>query len=131
MRWSIRYQLLFPPLILLIGVAGISSWAAIASADRTRRQIEKQMQDVAHTLNESKFPLTEHVLEQMKGLSVRNMWSSTATASTRPPYRRTVWRCLPALSLPQARNCTLGRAFGSRTELTFAAGYSCTGPTLT
>jgi signal transduction histidine kinase len=69
MRWSIRYQLLLPLLTLLIGVAGISTWTAIASAARARQQIEMQVRQVARTLSESRFPLTQNVLEQMKGLS--------------------------------------------------------------
>src|SRR5262249_30065800 len=69
MRWSIRYQLLVPLVTLLLGVIGISSWTALASAGRARQQIEKQMRDVAHTLSGATFPLTQHVLDQMKGLS--------------------------------------------------------------
>lgn len=69
MRWSIRYQLLVPLLTLLLGVVGISTWTAIASAQRARQQIEKQVHDVAHTLNESSIPLNRGTLKQMKGLS--------------------------------------------------------------
>lgn len=70
MRWSIRYQLLVPLLLLLLGVAGISTWTAIASAERARQQIEKQIHDVARTLSESKsIPLNRATLKQMKGLS--------------------------------------------------------------
>jgi signal transduction histidine kinase len=71
MRWPIRYQLLVPPLTLLLGVVGITTWTALASADRARGQIETQVRHVAHTLIESRHvPLTHKtVLEQMKGLS--------------------------------------------------------------
>src|SRR5262249_52953519 len=69
MRWSIRYQLLVPLLTLLLGVVGISTWSALASAGRARQQIETQVRHVARTLSESSFPLKENVLEQMKGLS--------------------------------------------------------------
>jgi signal transduction histidine kinase len=71
MRRPIRYQLLVPLLTLLVGVAGISTWTALASADRARRQIETQVRHVAHTMSESRHvPLTnQSVLEQMKGLS--------------------------------------------------------------
>src|SRR5438445_488651 len=40
MRWSIRRQLLVPPLVLLLGVVAMSTWAALASAARARHQIE-------------------------------------------------------------------------------------------
>jgi signal transduction histidine kinase len=68
MRWPIRYQLLIPLLTLLLGVVGISTWTALASADRARHQIESQVRRVAHTLSAS-FPLRGNVLDQMKLLS--------------------------------------------------------------
>jgi signal transduction histidine kinase len=69
MRWSIRYQLLVPLLTLLLGVLGMSTWAALASAGRARHQIETQVRDIGRTLNESAFPLKERVLHLMKGFS--------------------------------------------------------------
>jgi signal transduction histidine kinase len=69
MRWSIRYQLFTPLLILLLGVVGISTWTALASAGRARLQIEQQVRAVVHTLSDADFPLTPNVLELMKGLS--------------------------------------------------------------
>jgi signal transduction histidine kinase len=69
MRWSIRYQLLVPLLTLLLGVAGISTWTAFGSARQAWQQIETQVRRVARTFGETRFPLTEHVLEQIKGLS--------------------------------------------------------------
>lgn len=69
MRWSIRYQLLVPLITLLLGVVGISTWTALASAGRARQQIETQVRNVARTLIETDFPLKQRVLEHMKGLS--------------------------------------------------------------
>ncbi len=69
MRWSIRFQLLVPLLTLLLGVVGISIWAALASAERARHQLETQLRDIVRTVNQSTFPLTENVLRQMKGFS--------------------------------------------------------------
>src|SRR5688572_20063899 len=69
MRWSIRYQLLLPLLALLLGVITMSVWAALASADRARAQIETQVRDIAHTLHGIGFPLTDKVLLLTKGLS--------------------------------------------------------------
>jgi signal transduction histidine kinase len=71
MRRPIRYQLLVPLLTLLVGVAGVSTWTALASADRARRQIESRMRHVAETLSEGgNIPVTNKtVLEQMKGFS--------------------------------------------------------------
>jgi signal transduction histidine kinase len=69
MRWSIRYQLLVPLLLLLLGIAGISSWTAFASANRAWQQIETQVRNVARTFCEARYPLNERVLELSKGLS--------------------------------------------------------------
>ena len=67
--WSIRYQLLVPLLTLLVGVAGMSTWTALASAGRCARQIETQMHRIVHTVNKFRYPLKENVLLQMKELS--------------------------------------------------------------
>jgi signal transduction histidine kinase len=70
MRWRIRWQLLVPPLTLLAGVAGISIWLAVVSAEQARRQIEERVRSVAHNLaEESSYPLSYNVLRQMKLLS--------------------------------------------------------------
>ncbi len=70
MRRPIRYQLLVPLLTLLVGVAGVSTWTALASADRARRQIETRVRHVAKSLGWGSIPLTnQRVLEQMKDLS--------------------------------------------------------------
>jgi signal transduction histidine kinase len=69
MRWSIRYQLLVPLLTLLLGVVGVSTWTAAASAHRAWQQIETQVRNVARTLGEASYPLNELVLKQIKGLS--------------------------------------------------------------
>ena len=70
MRWSIRYQLLIPLLTLLLGVVGMSIWAALASASRARHQLDTQLRDIVRTLRRSTFPLdAQGVLDQMKGFS--------------------------------------------------------------
>jgi signal transduction histidine kinase len=70
MRISIRYQLLLPLLTLLLGVIGISTWTAFASARRARQQIDAQVGDIIATVQESTFPLSsENVLLLMKGFS--------------------------------------------------------------
>jgi signal transduction histidine kinase len=70
MRWPIRYQLLAPPLTLLLGVVGISTWTAYASVTRARHQIETQVRHVAETLDSISVPLTNYqVLKGMKLLS--------------------------------------------------------------
>ncbi|MCC6421260.1 MAG: HAMP domain-containing histidine kinase [Gemmataceae bacterium] len=68
-RWSIRYQLLIPLLTLPLGVVGMSTWAALASADQARRQLETQLRDVVRTVNQATYPLPEKVLRDIKGFS--------------------------------------------------------------
>jgi signal transduction histidine kinase len=69
MRWRIRTQILVPLLTLLLGVVGITTWTAISSANQARLQIETRVRNVARTLAESRFPLNDPILKQLKGLS--------------------------------------------------------------
>jgi signal transduction histidine kinase len=69
MRWRIRYQLLAPLLTLLLGVAGVSTWNAVASARRAWQQLDGRFRSIARTLAESSYPLGQPILEQLKGLS--------------------------------------------------------------
>lgn len=88
MRWRIRYQLLVPLAILLLGVAGISTWTAAASAARAREQLDDHMRRVARTLNEASFPLNRTTLTHMKRLSGADfilLDSSGAREDTFPP----------------------------------------------
>jgi signal transduction histidine kinase len=62
-------QLMIPLFTLLLGVVGISSWTAIASAHRARRQVENQVRDIARTLDEAEIPLNDVVLKYLRGLS--------------------------------------------------------------
>jgi signal transduction histidine kinase len=69
MRWRIRSQLLVPPLILLLGVIGISTWTALASAQHARQRIETQMRDIGRAFQHVYFPRTPEILKLMRGLS--------------------------------------------------------------
>ncbi len=69
MRFSIRYQLLLPLFILLLGVVGISTWTGVFSAMRARRQIEADMRNVGHYLTKVRFGITQNVLDSVKLLS--------------------------------------------------------------
>lgn len=71
MRLSLRYRLLWPLALLLLGEAGATAWAARSAVRHAERQLADQLTAVARTLAEprSTFPLTGRVLEQMKGLS--------------------------------------------------------------
>jgi signal transduction histidine kinase len=69
MRWRIRSQLLVPLLILLLGVVGISTWTAFASAQHARHRIETQMRDIAQTANQVAMPHDPRILKWLHGLS--------------------------------------------------------------
>lgn len=71
MRLSLRYRLLLPLTLLLIGDAAATAWAASAVAGVVERRLAAQQWAVARTLTESRstFRLTARVLEQMKGFS--------------------------------------------------------------
>lgn len=69
MRLSLRYRLLLPLTLLLIGDAAATAWAATAVARVVERRLAADQWAVARTVTGSTFPLTRRVLEQMKGLS--------------------------------------------------------------
>ena len=70
MRLSLRYRLLLPLTLLLLGDLGATAWAASAAAAEVDRRLAGQLWAVARTLTEPPtFPLSPRVLEQMKGLS--------------------------------------------------------------
>ena len=69
MRLSIRYQLLLPLLTLLLGVIGMSTWTALASASRARQQIDAQINDITTTVQQANYPMTVKVMQLMKGFS--------------------------------------------------------------
>ena len=70
MRWPLRYQIMLPMACVMIAtVALVSGVSAYYAARRTERQIEEQFRDVARTLSESNFRLTNSVLRQMRGLA--------------------------------------------------------------
>jgi signal transduction histidine kinase len=70
MRWPIRYQILVPFAgMMLVAVAGVSVLNAYLAARHTEERIDAQVRDVARTLFDSTFPLTDAVLADMRGLS--------------------------------------------------------------
>jgi signal transduction histidine kinase len=68
-RLGIRYRLLVPLGLLLVGVVGASLWSARVAARRAEERVAGQVRDVARTLSEGTYPLTPPVVEQVKGLS--------------------------------------------------------------
>ena len=70
MRLSLRYRLLVPLLVLLIGDAAGTAWATREAARHADQRLADQLRAVARTLAvPPTFPLTPRVLDQMKGLS--------------------------------------------------------------
>ena len=71
MRLSLRYRLLLPLALLLVGDAAATAWAARNAARTAEQRLAAQQWAVARTLTEprSTFRMTERILQQMKGLS--------------------------------------------------------------
>lgn len=70
MWWPIRYQWLVPSaIILLIAVAVTSVSSAWLAAKRNTTTTLEQLNRVIDTLVHSRFPFSQNVLEQMRGLS--------------------------------------------------------------
>ena len=71
MRLSLRYRLLLPLALLLVGDLAVTAWAADTAARDADRRIAEQLHGIAVTLGEpgSSYPLKDFVLRQMKGFS--------------------------------------------------------------
>jgi len=71
MRLSLRYRLLLPLSLLLLGDAAATAWAAATAARSAERRLAAQQWAVAQTLTSerSQFRFTKPILDQMKGLS--------------------------------------------------------------
>ena len=96
MRWPLRYQILLPfASVMLAVVLGVSLLDAYLAARRTQAQIEQQLQQVAQTLLDANFPLTDAVLKQTSGLS----GAEFLLADENGRARATSW---PGLELPTA-----------------------------
>ncbi len=68
-KGSIRNRILIPHLVLIVAmVGGTGLVCAHWAASRARRQYVERGQGIAETLMRSRFPLTESVLQQLKGL---------------------------------------------------------------
>lgn len=69
MRLGIRYRLLVPLGLLLVGVVGASLWSARVAARKAEERVAGQVRGVSQTLQNANFPLKPTVLENMKSLS--------------------------------------------------------------
>jgi signal transduction histidine kinase len=69
LRLGIRYRLLVPLGLLLVGVVGASLWSAHIAARRAEARVARQVHDISQTLAAARYPLTSPVLEQVKSYS--------------------------------------------------------------
>jgi signal transduction histidine kinase len=69
MRWSIRYRLILPLGLLLLSVILVSTWSAIAAAERAEQRIADQVRSVSQSLSTANYPLTEAIIDQLTQLS--------------------------------------------------------------
>ncbi|MFZ5830466.1 MAG: sensor histidine kinase [Planctomycetota bacterium] len=70
MRWPIRLQMLLPVLlVVVVAIALVSAASAYFGNRQVRGQQEENLRRVIVTLPDAHFPLTERVLQQMRGLS--------------------------------------------------------------
>jgi signal transduction histidine kinase len=70
MRWPLRYQILVPFAAVIVALlVTVSLLNAYLAAQQSFRQTVHRLRDVAHTLADARFPLTDAVLRQAHGLS--------------------------------------------------------------
>jgi signal transduction histidine kinase len=69
MHPSIRLQLLFPLVPLVLGLAATTAWTAWSAAEAAERQIHFNLNQIADTVDEVTWPRTAQILRLMKRLS--------------------------------------------------------------
>lgn len=70
MRWPLRNQIMLPMVGVMLGsLVAVSVLNAFLSVRRTRLRIEQELDEVATTLANPNFPLSNGVLNKMRGLS--------------------------------------------------------------
>ena len=70
MRWPLRNQIMLPMVgVILASLVAVSVLNAFLSVRRTHLRIERELNEVATTLADATFPLTDGVLGKMRGLS--------------------------------------------------------------
>lgn len=70
MRWQLRNQIMLPMVgVMLASLVAVSVLNAFLSVQRTCLRIEREMNEMATTLADANFPLTDGVLSKMRGLS--------------------------------------------------------------
>ena len=102
MRLSLRYRLLLPLTLLLVGDAAATAWAAAIAARTAESRLAEQQWAVADTLTQprSTFPLTKPILEQMKGLSGAEFLFVSSEGSPREPESTFPEPQLPPTDVP-------------------------------
>lgn len=111
MRLPLQIQIVAPLMVVTAAtVAALATFQAISAARRSQEQIETQLADVARTLQGSNFPLTQPVLQQMKGLSGADFVLETPLGTLFSTLE------LPdgKIQLPRTKNGAAGRQFELR-----------------
>lgn len=91
MRWPLRYQILIPMVsIMVCAIVAVTLLHAWLATNQIKLQIRDQFRQIAYTLNEATFPLTDAVLNQTKGLSGADFvlvdQNDAVLSSTRPDF---------------------------------------------
>lgn len=70
MRLGLRYRLLVPPMLLLLGTVAATAWAANHATGTVDQQIDERIRAIEQTVNgPPTFRLNEPILRQMRGLT--------------------------------------------------------------
>jgi signal transduction histidine kinase len=98
MRWPLRNQILVPMVCLMVAtLVGVSAINACLSLQRTRTQIADDLRQLAATLSAANFPLTDAVLQKMRGLSGADFVLTDARGGvlSSSAGQRTAWQLPP------------------------------------
>jgi signal transduction histidine kinase len=70
MRWPLRHQIMLPmAAVMLLSVVAVGGWGALLAVDGAQERIASQIAGVTRILEQTNYPLTNGVLQQMQELS--------------------------------------------------------------
>lgn len=112
MRWPLRYQILLPMALLmvaaLVGVSFLNSYLSVVHA---QARIDAKLKEVAETLSNASFPLTDAVLLQAHGLSGAEFSVADASGKMVATSNRQLLETTPHVSELSEEQSVLGKTY--------------------
>lgn len=108
MRLGIRYRLLIPLGLVLLGTVAGSWWSATIAARQAEARVAGQVRSITGTLGNSPYPLTNFVIEQIKQYSGAEFLLVFPGGDRKTTFGSQAVDVPPVADLPASDDTTLG-----------------------